>query len=518
MDIVTVVELATAAVTTTLVASGLSTRFRLPAPLVLVGFGALASLLPGLSDILIEPQVILYGLLPPLLYAAAVRTPFADIRASGDSIALLSIYLVISTVALMGLLTWAFVPGLSIAAALAFGAIVAPTDAIAVSAVAGKARLPRRIREVLEAESLLNDATALVALNAAIAAILAALDPIRIGIDFLIVAVVGLGVGVVVGWVVLIVRRHVSSPALDTGLALTVPFLAFLPAESLGGSGVLAVVTAGLLLGERAPRFQSLEARIAEATIWRTVRFLLENILFFVIGLSISGLARRLAETAIDPWEVIGLSGGVLLALAAVRFANVMATVAVYRFGPKRFRARSWSWGTGVVVSAAGTRGVVTLAAAFLLPKSTPQRELLQFLAFVVVVGTLLEGLALPAIVRLTRLRQDDISGPEEEAQLLSEIRNAGLRYLAAAELAPGLEAARDRLEYELTKDSFDPGSNENESQREASLRLRLGMIEAQRLAIFEERRSGRYRASTARSALASIDLEEAAARRTRPH
>jgi len=518
MEVVTTVELATAAVLTTLIASGVGRKLRLPVPLVLVGAGAVVSLLPGVSGIQVQPDLILYGLLPPLLYAAAVRTPVADIRASGDSIALLAIYLVTSTVVLMGLVSWWLMPGITLAAAFAFGAIVAPTDAVAVGAVVGKVKLPRRITEILEAESLLNDATALVALNAAVGAILVTVNPIMVGIDFVIVAAIGIAVGLVVGWAIVVVRRRVISPVLDTGLALTVPFLAFLPAQALGGSGVLAVVTAGLLLGERAPRYQALEARIAEATIWRTVRFLLENIVFFVIGLSISGLVRRLANTHINVWVVVGLSAAVLVALAAIRLANVMTTVTVYRHGPKRVRARAWSWGTGLVVSAAGTRGVVTLAAAFLLPRSTPDLELLQFLAFVVVVGTLLEGLALPAIIRLTGVdREEDLDQDEEEAQLISEIRDAGLQRLAEEELPPGLIAARDRLEFELT--TLPPTNAEAgnaDLQREA-LALRLRLLEAQRATVFEARKAGRYRASITRSVLASIDSAEAAARRTFP-
>ncbi|WP_394768688.1 cation:proton antiporter [Lacisediminihabitans sp.] len=518
MDVASVAVFATASVVAVLVVSGIGSRFHLPTPLLLVLAGGLGSLLPALSTFELQPDLILYAVLPPLLYAAAVRTPLADIRASGDSIALLSIYLVTCTVALMGLVSWWLVPGLSLAAALAFGAIVAPTDAVAVSALAGRSRLPRRIVEVLEAESLLNDATALVALNAAIAALAITVKPLDIAANFLFVVAVGLAVGIAVGLTVAAVRKRVRSSTLDTGLALTVPFLAFLPAEALGGSGILAVVTAGLLLGERAPRSQTLEARIAEATIWRTVRFLLENAVFFLIGLSVSGLVRRLAETHIAVWTVIGLSAVVLAALAAIRFANVMATVAVYRFGPARLRNRSWTWGTGVVVSSAGMRGVVTLAAAFLLPAETPQRELLQFLALVVVVGTLLEGLALPTIVRWARI---DAEGPldseDERQQLQSEIRNAGLRRLSEEVIPSELEAARQRLEVEITTEASATAVDTDltrSSLDRASLALRLRMLESQRVAVFEARSAGRYRASITRTALAMLDVEEAAARR----
>ena len=227
------------------------------------------------------------------------------------------------------------------------------------------------------------------------------------------------------------IRKQLRSPVLDTSLGLITPYLAFIPAQFLHGSGILAVVVAGLFLGYRSPTIQTAEARIAETINWRTIQFLLENAVFLFIGLELSSILRGAFSSGITVGQTVVISIVVLLALFVARLIWMVLTTALYRYGPQRLRERGWNWPTGIAVSFAGIRGVVTLAAVFLLPPQTPHREFLQFLAFVVVVATLLEGLALPWIIRRLQLPPPDFAQEAGEMQrLLAEAQTAGLEHL----------------------------------------------------------------------------------------
>jgi len=488
-------------VVVTVAVSGLAGRVGWSAPVALVAVGAALSFVPGVPRIEIEPDAVLYGLLPPLLFAAAIRTPLADIRARRDSIVVLSVGVVVVTLFVFGLTLWALVPAVGLAAALALGAVVAPTDAVAVSAVAGRVKLPRRVMSILETESLLNDATALVALNTAIAAIVGVVHPVDVAGGFLVAVIVGVAIGLAVAFLFSAVRRYLRSAVLDTSLSLAIPYVAFIPAQELGGSGVLAVVAAGLVLGYRSPLIQSPEARIAESVNWRTIQFLLENAVFLLIGLSLAGIVRGLPESSLDGWRIAGLSILLLAVLAAARFVSVGLAKVLFDHGPARLRARTWSWRTVTAVSSAGVRGVVTLAAAFLLPAETPERELLQFLAFVMVAGTLVGGLALPAIIRRLRLGHSaDDQERSDRDRLLDEAREAGLAARTVAMREDGEDAGPG-----------DDALPETTSERLAHDRVRRRMIDAERVAVLAARREGRYPEIAVRAVLGMIDAEDVA-------
>ena len=515
MDPVSTIVWIVAFVVVTVTVTGFSRRIGWSAPFVLVVVGAAASFLPTVPRIELEPELVLYGLLPPLLFAAAIRTSIVDVRARRDGILLLSVGLVAFTVVTVGLTAWLVVPAISLAAAFAFGAVVAPTDAVAITAIAGRLGLPRRVVTVLEGESLLNDATALVALNAAIAAILSTVSPLSVTGDFAVAVVGGVGVGLAVGYVLAVIRRQLHAPVLDTSLSLVTPYLAFILGELVHGSGVLAVVIAGLFLGYRAPVIQSAEARIAESINWRTIQFLLENAVFLFIGLNLEAILAGVRLTGTGFWATVWISVVILAALLVSRFVWMAITTSLYRYGPRRLRERGWSWRTGVAVSFAGMRGVVTLAAVFLLPPETPQRELLQLLAFVVVVGTLLQGLALPWIIRRLRLPPPDRSQERTEAQmLLAEAQTAGLARLDI-EVTDADEArviGRLRTNARFLADALDnPAADDAEPLPAAYSRLRRAMIEAEREAVLAARVEGRYQEPAIRSALAFIDVEESA-------
>ncbi len=515
MDTVETISWIVVFVLTTVSVTGVVGRIGWSAPVALVIVGGIASFIPGIPHVEVEPDLILYGILPPLLFAAAIRTSIIDVRARRDSILLLSVGLVAFSVITVGFATWLLVPAITLAAAFAFAAVIAPTDAIAVTAIAGRLGLPRRVVTILEGESLLNDATALVALNASIAAIVSVVTPAQIGVEFVLAVVVGVGVGLAIGWLVSLVRSSLHSAVLDTSLTLVTPFAAFLIGQLLHGSGVLAVVVAGLYLGFRAPSVASAEARVAERLNWRTVQFLLENAVFLFIGLNLAGILEGALQSGPGLWQTVLICVGILFALIASRFAWVMATTLLYRKGPRRLRERSWAWGNGVVVASAGVRGVVTLAAVFLLPEETPSREYLQFLAFFVVVASLLGGLTLPWLIRRLNLPRPSLTQELTERRLLmAEARQAGIERLDA-EVGPDDD---ERIIGLLRTDAGFLGEtlelygpDASIPQLESKLRLRRAMLEAERASVLHARREGRFQEPAIVSALQAIDAEETA-------
>jgi Na+/H+ antiporter len=508
-------------VVVTVTITGFSGRVGWSAPIALILVGAVASFIPGVPHLAIDPELVLYGVIPPLLFAAAIRTSFRDVRARNDSILTLSVGLVAFTVVVVGFAAWMLMPAIGLAAAFALGAVVAPTDAVAVSAVAGRVALPRRLVTILEGESLLNDATALVALNASIAAIVAIVNPWQVAGGFIVAVVGGLAVGLAVGWVLSAIRRQLKAPVLDTSLSLITPYLAFIAAQSFGGSGVLAVVVAGLFLGYRSPSVQSAEARIAERLNWRTIDFLLQNAVFLFIGLSLADIWKGAVKDGPGLWPTIGICAGILLALILSRFVWVLAVTLLYRRGPRFLRARSWSWRNGLAVSSAGIRGVVTLIAVFLLPVETPNLEFLRFIALVVVIGTLLEGLLLPTVIRALKLPTPNYDQEHQERfALMAEAEQAGVDDLEAHLTEADEEEVVERLRMNSTflEEAIAlPKVEGREPRLAAYTRLRKTMIAAQRSAVLQARREGRYQEPAIIAVLAAIDAEETSLRLASP-
>jgi len=508
-------------VVVTVAITGFTGRVGWSAPIALILVGTLVSLIPAVPRIGIDPELVLYGVIPPLLFAAAIRTSVRDVRARNDSILALSVGLVAFTVVVVGFVSWALMPAIGLAAAFALGAVVAPTDAVAVNAVAGRIALPRRLVTVLEGESLLNDATALVALNASIVAILAVVNPWLVVGDFVLAVVGGVAVGFAVGWVLSLIRKQLKAPVLDTSLSLITPYLAFILAQSVGGSGVLAVVIAGLFLAYRSPSIQSAEARIAERLNWRTIDYLLQNAVFLFIGLNLVDIAQGAFTHSPGLWQTIGICAGILGALVVSRFVWVMTLTLIYRRGPRFLRGRSWSWRNGIAVSSAGIRGVVTLIAVYLLPSTTHGLEFLRFLALVVVVGTLLEGLLLPVIIRGLKLPSPNYDQEHQERfALMSEAEQAGVDDLEARITDDDEDEVIERLRMNaafLEEAIALPKEEGREPRLAAYTRLRKTMIAAQREAVLRARREGRYQEPAIESVLAAIDAEETALKLASP-
>lgn len=491
----------------------------IPAPLGLLGAGIVASLVPGIPKVELSPDVVLFGLLPPLLYAAALGTSLIDVRRHLGAILSLSVGLVLFTALGVGLLVSWLLP-VDFAIAFALGAIVAPPDAVAATAVARRIGLPRRMTTILEGESLLNDATALVSLRTAIAAAGLAVGHggghgqvslASVTADFGRAVVGGVGVGVLVFLVVAFVRRTLTETAADTALSFAVPYLAYVPAEKIHASGVLAVVTAGLLLAHKAPRLQSAASRLSERINWASVTFLLENAVFLLIGLQMQRIIEdvRAGELTLARSVLVGLA--VLAACLALRPIWIVPVSALTArdLGPLRAR-----WAAMAVTSWAGMRGVVTLAAALTLPPQTPLRSVLVLIALIVTVGTLvLQGLTLPALARALDVRGPD---PREdalvEATVVGAAVGAGLR---AIEESPDVDPTtvrtmRDQATARINRVWEQLGASD-ETPSEAYRRLRLRMIAAERNEVLRMRSAGEVDQHVLQQVLNGMDAEEAA-------
>lgn len=518
MSIDTTLAWVVAFLVVTVAVSAAARRVGWSAPLALVVIGVAVSYVPGVPRVDVEPDFVLSVLLPPLLFAAALQTSLSDVRARRESLLLLSVGLVAFTTVVVGLVTWAVVPTLTLAAAFAFGAVVAPTDAVAVSAVTRRAPLPRLLASILDGESLLNDATALVALNTAVVAVVAVFDPVRAVGEFVLAVVGGIGIGLLVAFVMGAVRRRLSVAVLDTSLSLVTPYVAFLLAHGIGASGPLAVVVAGLFLGFRAPVLQSAEARLAESLNWRTIQFLLENAVFLLIGLSLPAILRGALSSGIGLGRALFVIGVVLVVLVAARLGWSLAVTAVYRWGPARLRRRSWQWRLDLPVTVAGVRGVVTLAAVFLLPEQTPHRAFLQFLAFVVVIATLLLGLSLPWVIRRVALPAPNLDQERMETQLLlAEARAESLQLVDRLEAGAYDDRAveRVRIDAALLGETLVGDEGVRADRAAAYAELRMLTIVEERRAVLRARGEGRYPETTVRAVLTVLDIEEAAVRAT---
>ena len=507
-----------------LVLTAVAERLRFPPPVLLVAAGVAAAYAPGVPEVRLSPELVLVGLLPPLLYSTALRTSLVDFTANRRSILLLSIGLVVFTAAGVAVVIRAVLPTLPWWTAFAIGAVVAPPDAVAATAVARRIGLPRRLVTILEGESLLNDATALVALRTSIGAAAVSVSVVEIGVEFARTALGGVLVGVIVYAVVGWVRRHLVEPVIDTSISIVTPFIAYVAAEELHLSGVLAVVVAGLLLGHRAPVLQTPSSRISESLNWRTLAFVLEGAVFFLIGLQARWIFAEVSDSGL-PWpRVAGACAAVLLAVILLRLAWVFP---IRRLLLDRGldRNRRPPWQETAVIGWTGMRGVVTLAAAFAIPEDAPSREVLLLVAFTVTAGTLvLQGLSLSWVVRRLGVPGPD---PREDAlaraEMLQQATQAGLAKLAELEAQDVVEAGDpvpDILRQRLEQRDFaawerlgtvrgDLGEDVRETPSERYARIRLAMLDAERERVLELRSSGRTPHEVVEDVLRMLDVEE---------
>ncbi len=492
--------------------AALARRWELSAPLLLTITGVAASFLPALPPVEVQPEVILLGLLPPLLYGAAIRTSLLDLGTNRRNIGLLSVALVIVTAVAVGLVVWRLL-GLPLALAIAFGGVVAPPDAVAATAIARRIGLPRRIVTVLEGESLFNDATALVIVRMGLLAMGAAVTLGQVTLQFLWAAGAGILIGIVVAKLVNLVRRRITDTTTDTALTFMVPWLAYLPAEAAHCSGVLAVVVAGVLLGHTAPLAQTALSRMSERINWNTVEFLLQNAVFLLIGLQAKGIIESASASA-DWGRFAVLAVAVLGTVIVVRPLFIIPLKALDRRvgGPVRDRLKG-----AVVVSWAGMRGVVTLAAAFTIPADAPQRNLLVLLALVVTLGTLvIQGFTLPWVAR--RL---DIHGPDpredvlQTATVMQRAVDAGRdeldRVSAMADSPEVIATLRAQAQRRTDRvwERLGAVRPDEPTPSETYRRLRQAMLTAERAEVLQLRDENTIDHEVLSEVLATLDVEE---------
>ncbi|MET7282662.1 Na+/H+ antiporter [Kribbella sp. NPDC005582] len=508
--------------------AALARRIGLSAPLLLVVIGVAASYLPFVPRVELEPEVVLVGFLPPLLYSAAIKTSLVDFTKHRRSIGLLSVGLVAFTAIGVGLVAWwllnvvaashGYQP-LPLWAAFAIGAVIAPPDAVAATAIAKRVGLPRRVVTILEGESLVNDATALVILRTSLGAALVVPTVLHVGLDFLRAAGGGVAIGLIVAIVLAKIRKRFTDPVLDTTLSLTAPFIAYVAAENhwVHASGVLAVVVSGLILGHKAPIIQSAKSRISERTNWRTFQFLLENTVFLLIGLQTRWILDDLAESPLPAWLIALSTVAVFLATVLLRPIWVVPTTYLSRRILGRSRPGPVPFGALIVVCWAGMRGVVTLAAVFTLPEDTPHREVLVFMALAVTGGTLLlQGSTLPWLVRRLQLPgPDPAEDALQEAAVLQGAHRAAIAKLdeiATPDDPEGVLAVlRQRGESRALAawERLGRPETEYETPSEAYRRLRMAMLEAERSHILKVRDAGLVADEVLQRAQSVLDIEE---------
>jgi Na+/H+ antiporter len=506
--VVTLVALVAAVLATT----ALCRRFDLSPPLVLIVVGITGSYLPFVPDLHLRPEVVLLGLLPPLLYAATLQASLVDFNANRRSILLLSVGLVAFTAAGIAVLVHALLPDIGWKGAFAIGAVVAPPDAIAASAIGRRIGLPRRIVTILEGESLLNDATALVTLNTALGATVVWYLVAR---DFALAAGGGVLVGLAFFFGIGFIRKHVTDPVFDSALSFVTPFAAYIAAEEINASGVLSVVVAGLLLGHKAPILQTAQSRIAERMNWRSIAFLLEGSVFLLIGLQARSIIVAAGHDSLGAGRIAGICGLTLVAVIVLRVAWVfVARYLIVRPGPDGQTGQKPPWTYTLLLGWAGMRGVVTLAAAFVIPISMPHREVLLLIAFTVTAGTLfVQGMTLPWLARRLRVPSPDPTADAlARANLLHQASQAGLAELDCMEEEDPhavFETLRDRVERRDYAAWERVGAAEAETPSEIYGRRRLVMIEAERKRVLEIRSTGTVAHEVVEEVLAMLDVEE---------
>lgn len=383
-------------------------RFKFPYPIALVAGGAALGLAPNLPQYAFDPQLILVAVLPPILYQAALLTSWTDFKANIRPIGLLAIGLVAVTTLAVGATLKLLVPEVPWAAAFVLGAIVSPPDAVAATAILSRLNMPRRIVTILEGESLVNDASGLVLYKFAIAAVLTgAFSFMEATAQFALVSAGGIGVGILLAFVYIGVHKKLGDPFIEVLTVLTIPYTAYLAAESVHMSGVLAVVAAGLVRGRYAPEIVSAEMRIMARSVWNLLVFLLNSLVFILIGLQMRGVVTNLGHY--PPALLAAIAISVTAVAVAVRFAWVfpVAYLPQRLSGNLREAKPRPDKNELVIISWCGMRGIVSLAAALALPLTLPggapfpQRDLIIFVTFAVIITTLVgQGLTLPALIR----------------------------------------------------------------------------------------------------------------------
>ena len=524
-------------------------RLGVASAIVLVAIGVAASFLPVFASVHIEPEWILEGVLPPLLYSAAVSMPAMNFRREFGAISGLSVLLVVATALLLGLFFMAVIPGLGFAWGVALGAIISPTDAIATSIIKQRS-VSKRVVAILDGESLLNDATALVLLRTAIVATALSFSFWGAVGTFSYSVVVAVVVGGAVGWLNLVLRRRVTDPTVNTVISFAVPFAASVPAGLLGASGLVAAVVAGIVTGVRAPRDLSPQNRLSDSQNWRTVELVLEGAVFLTMGVQIKSIVTSVEQDHAGVGPAVLVAAGALALTLLLRAAYVAPLLRVLAARARRgrqiqsrmqdmreqmttpegkqemfeqvnsrgrraserqidqfarrvtyaladidyFLREPLGWREGIVVVWAGMRGAVTVAAAQTLPDDTPQRSVLVLIAFAVATMSLvIQGGTIGPLLRLLAPKVDQAAVDEQTTEERTRIMELLKESAESVPEPPHPEGDPTPEAFTIAKDH------------------RLAVIAAQRSVLLDARDNGTFDADVLANALANLDATQIA-------
>ena len=506
----------------------LARRVSVPYPILMTIGGLLMSLvislIPGAREVSLAPELVFLLFLPPILFSAAYFTSLHELKLNARPIGLLAVGLVLVTMLAVGLVVYSLVPSMGWPAALALGAIVSPPDAVSTTAIAQRLGLPRRVVTILEGESLVNDATALTALRLAIAATGVTAAAVSFSLPeatfrFLAISAGGVACGLAVGWIVVQLAKRLGDPPVAVLVSLLAPFAAWIPAEMLGVSGVLSVVTAGIVLGRAAPRILTSDTRVLASGVWQMVIFVLNGLVFILIGLQLPTILGEL-RSSWTPAQLTILAIAVSLTVIVVRMIWVFPATYLPRWLVPGLKERDPSPPPQIVVIIgwAGMRGVVSLAAALALPLDFPARDLVQFLTFAVILATLVgQGLTLPWLIRRLGVGDDGSEQHDEihareaaNAAALERLEELVEEWPGHLELIDQMRAryqhAAEHLEHEHSDDEGEIPPDQEMIEHAA---IRQAVIDAQRVAIIDLRDRRVIGDPALRRVERDLDLEE---------
>ncbi len=504
-------------------------RLHIPYSILLVLGGLLLGFVPGLPRFTLDPDVVFLLLLPPLLYSSAWQTSWRDFHANLRPISLLALGMVLLTTIVVAVVAHVLIPGLPWAVAFVLGAIVSPTDAVAATAIAQRLGIPQRIVTILEGESLVNDATGLVAYRFAVAAVVTGVfSPFEASLQFVVVSVGGIALGLVAGWSLSYVHRWLDNPPLEITVTLVTPFAVYLLGEEvLHVSGVLATVTTGLYLAWRAPTFFSSGTRLQAEAVWAMLIFLLNGLVFILIGLQLPGILAILNTTIAQRSPILLVWYAILVSLTVIlaRLVWVFPQALLPRLLSRRLRERDPypGWRPVLLIGWTGMRGAVSLAAALALPVVTtegaafPERAFVIYLTFGVILATLVvQGLSLPLLIRGLGLHDD---GASERQEMQARLTAAQAALARLDELASQNEVSQEsaqhlRKHYEaqvrsITKRFKKAEDEPGEDHATTYQQLQREALQAERSAVIGLRNQGEINDEVLRRIERELDLEE---------
>lgn len=520
-----------------IILTAIANKRKLPYPVLLVAAGLIIGFIPQLPNLALDPDVVFVIILPPLLYDAAFKTSWHEFRTSIRPISALAITLVFFTTVAVAVTAYYLIPGFTWPLAFVLGAVVSPPDAVAASGIIKGLGLNKKVITILEGESLVNDASALIAYRYAVLAVTTGSFVFwQAGLQFLLVAGIGIGIGIVAGYLFVLAHKRIeNNPVVETSLTLLAPFVSYLAAEQFHMSGVLAVVSTGLIIAWRSPEVFTYQTRMRTRVVWDTVIFLLHGFVFIMIGLQLPSIIKDLGDYSFS--QMLGYGLLISLVTIVVRIIWVFAGADWQKFLYKKKKRADVlvanedpdnTWKNVLVVAWTGTRGVISLAAALALPlflqdgTPFPKRHSIIFLSFVVIFVTLVvQGLSLPLLIRWLKIKpQDNTAAEEKELQL--HLATSTLHFIEQElpesldnKLQQQLKNKYEGLIHDLTKEihRHKKAKQNDEEIRTAApdalLNAKLEISKFQRALLLKLHKEGEFSDAVIRQVERELDIDE---------